>query len=79
MCKASLDHVGQVPKKSCLRVLRHSVQGPVIFRVTDPPSNDVILTNRYTTGLPVIIITRGPYSCDKDLILTYKVEYGSVK
>ena len=55
---ASLDHVGQVPIKSCLRVLSHSVQSPVIFRLTVAPSNDVILTYRYTTGLPVIIITR---------------------
>ena len=68
---ASLDHVGQVPNKSCLRVLSHSVQSPFMFRLTPAPSNDVILTHRYTTGLPVIIITRGPYSYDKDLILTY--------
>ena len=29
MPRASLDHVGQVPNKSCLRVLSHSVQSPV--------------------------------------------------
>ena len=29
MMIASLDHVGQVPNKSCLRVLSHSVQSPV--------------------------------------------------
>ena len=79
MLIASLDHVGQVPNKSCLRVLSHSMQSLVIFRPTEPPSNYVTLTYRYTTGLPVIIITRGPYSYDKDLILTYSVEYGSVK
>ena len=79
MFKASLDHVGQVLNKSCLRVLSHSMQRLVIFKQTVAPTDDVILTYRYTTGLPVIIITRGPYSCDKDLILTYSVEYGSVK
>ena len=79
MRTTSLDHVGQVPNKSCLRVLSHSVQSPVIFRPSEPPTDDVILTYRYTTGLPVKSITRWPYSYDKDLILTYKVEYGSVK
>ena len=77
MMIASLDHVGQVPNKSCLRVLSHSVQS--IFRVTEPPTDDVILTYRYTTGRTVKSITRWPYSYDKDLILTYSVEYGSVK
>ena len=76
---ASLDHVGQVPNKSCLRVLSHSVQSPVIFRPSEPPTDDVILPHRYTTGTTVKIITRGPYSHDKDLILTYLAKYGSEK
>ena len=32
MSMASLDQVGQIPNKSCLRVLSHSLQGPVRFR-----------------------------------------------
>ena len=79
MSTASLDHVGQVPNKSCLRVLSHSVQSPVIFRPSEPPTDDVILTYRYTTGSTVKSITRWPYSYDKDLLLTYEVIYGSVK
>ena len=76
---ASLDHVRQVPNKSCLGVLSHSGQSPVITIVTPAPTDDVIFPHRYTTGPPEKSITRGPYFYDKDLILTYKVSYGSVK
>ena len=58
MIIASLDHVGQVPNKSCLRVLSHSVQGSVIYKAIPAPTDDVILTYRYTTGSPVKSITR---------------------
>ena len=63
MIKASLDHVGQVPNKSCLRVLSHSLQ--VLFastlnmiKVIVAPTDDVILPHRYTTCMAVKIITR---------------------
>ena len=68
MSSTSLDHVGQVPNKSCLRVLSHSLQSMVIVLPTVTPTDDVILTHRYTTGNTVKSVTRGPHFFDKDLI-----------
>ena len=49
---SSLFHVGQVTNKSCLGVLSHSLQGPVIFRAFISACHYIMVTHLHTTGIP---------------------------
>ena len=53
MIMASLDQVGQITNKSCLRVLSYSLQGIVRLRGFISACYNKLLIKLHATGIPV--------------------------